>query len=363
MRKSRTFLLIALSWAIFIACLALAQEKHWSKYKYPTELPPDAKVHHIVKGDTLWDLAAHYLGNPFLWPKIWEANKYITDPDLIFPQDPLIIPEVKVVPEEALAEEEPKEEAAEEEVAEPKEEAAEAEVEAISPAPLIPLAVEFDLYCSPFIKKNMDGLDTKIIGAEESGAMGLTVYDVVYINRGSAQGIKPGEQLSVVRKEETVHHPSSGKNLGYVFSQVGVVKILVAQPDSSIAQITSACDDVSIGDFLLPYKEIPIPMVEAIPELEESISPEREIIGSIIYAKDKQVGIGQYSIVLIDLGTEQKVKPGDFFRIFYVDESEGRKISRVAGQLVVIKTEDNFSICRLTKSLKDILLGYQVELQ
>jgi nucleoid-associated protein YgaU len=47
---------------------------HWTAWNPPTTLPPDAKVHIVVKGDTLWDLAKTYLGNPYLWPQIWEKN-------------------------------------------------------------------------------------------------------------------------------------------------------------------------------------------------------------------------------------------------------------------------------------------------
>jgi hypothetical protein len=46
----------------------------------------------IKKGDTLWDLAFEFLGDPFQWQRIWEINPYITNPDLIFPGNQLLIP-------------------------------------------------------------------------------------------------------------------------------------------------------------------------------------------------------------------------------------------------------------------------------
>jgi len=45
----------------------------------------------IKKGDTLWDIAFKFLGDPFLWPEIWHQNTYISNPDLIYPGDTLII--------------------------------------------------------------------------------------------------------------------------------------------------------------------------------------------------------------------------------------------------------------------------------
>ncbi len=47
--------------------------------------------HTVVKGDTLWDLSNSYLESPWLWPELWEQNTYIKNPDLIFPNDVLII--------------------------------------------------------------------------------------------------------------------------------------------------------------------------------------------------------------------------------------------------------------------------------
>lgn len=46
----------------------------------------------IKKGDCLWNLAFQFLGNPFQWPRIWQINPYIKDPDLIYPGDRLKIP-------------------------------------------------------------------------------------------------------------------------------------------------------------------------------------------------------------------------------------------------------------------------------
>ena len=49
--------------------------------------------HTVVGGDTLWDLAQQYYGDPFDWRRIWEANRAnIADPNLIAPGQVLVIP-------------------------------------------------------------------------------------------------------------------------------------------------------------------------------------------------------------------------------------------------------------------------------
>jgi hypothetical protein len=51
-----------------------------------------SQTHTVRKGDTLWDLAQTYLGDPFRWPEIYRRNTAtVADPDLIYPDQVLII--------------------------------------------------------------------------------------------------------------------------------------------------------------------------------------------------------------------------------------------------------------------------------
>ena len=45
----------------------------------------------IRRGDTLWDLAFRFLGNPFDWPRIWRLNPSISDPHWIYPGNELVL--------------------------------------------------------------------------------------------------------------------------------------------------------------------------------------------------------------------------------------------------------------------------------
>lgn len=59
----------------------------------PTMAQDTGRTHVVRRGDTLWDLARQYLGNPFLWPRIFDANRgVVKDPNLIFPTEQLLIP-------------------------------------------------------------------------------------------------------------------------------------------------------------------------------------------------------------------------------------------------------------------------------
>ncbi len=55
---------------------------------------PEDRVITIRKGDTIWDLANQYLGNPWLWPRLWayDGNLYIENPHEITPGKRIVIP-------------------------------------------------------------------------------------------------------------------------------------------------------------------------------------------------------------------------------------------------------------------------------
>lgn len=61
----------------------------------PPSRPPPARIHIVVKGDCLWNIARKYYGpnSGSTWPRIFDANRgQIKDPHLIFPGQKFVIP-------------------------------------------------------------------------------------------------------------------------------------------------------------------------------------------------------------------------------------------------------------------------------
>jgi len=57
---------------------------------------PQLKEHHpshytVEEGDTLWDISATFLKNPWEWTSLWQGNPHIENPHLIYPGDELTL--------------------------------------------------------------------------------------------------------------------------------------------------------------------------------------------------------------------------------------------------------------------------------
>ncbi len=340
---------------------------HWTPYEPPTEFPADAQVYTIKPGDTLWDLSKQFLGNPYLWPQLWEKNKYIKDAHWIYPGDPLVVG-VKAAEAPAPTEQQAPPTPAPPTGA-PGAAGAGAAGEAGKGAPtagvetgnLVPVGSEDDLYCFAYLdtkgeKPALTISSAEMINVQEDFSTG----DIVYLSGGEAEGVKAGQEYFAIVPGREVRHPATDAVLGRVMRYVGHLRVLCAQDHSATAEILSSCDAVPIGAWLKPFEAIPIPMTVLSPPATRCDLPNAKPKGYIIYCKDDAVAFGQDSVVMIDLGEADQLAPGSLCTI-YRDNPQAGMPRIVLGELAVLSTGEHWASAKIVQSTLPLYVGDRIE--
>ncbi len=341
---------------------------HWTAWDPPTSFEEGAEIHVIVRGDTLWDLAQRFYGDPYLWPQLWERNQYIQDAHWIYPGDPLVVG-FEVTPLESLAD--------------LPEAADEAPGDGFDRSLGTPQALgsESDLYCSGYIASPERSFPHRIIGSEfqslgptltrsrgdrrqasalkaPTAKVGLTLGDIVYLDGGEEAGLLAGELYTAVKGGETVRHPVDGQVMGRFFKYLGRVRVLSVQETTAIAEVASSCAPMEIGTWLEPFEPQPIPLRRRTPMrgVNDPV-PLAALDGAptIVYTQDAVVSLGQHNVVYIDRGEGDDVTPGDLFTI-YRRGPQGLP-PMVLGELAVLAVHERSAVARILEARYTVYVG------
>jgi hypothetical protein len=175
------------------------------------------------------------------------------------------------------------------------------------------------MYCAGYIKYQKFGQTPEIVGAErEESQRTFATNDIVIVNYGSQQGLKEGETLQIIRPRgdvKGVHRQKQGY-LGTYVQEVGQLELFKVRENTSVGRIVFSCDAVLLGDLLTPVPDRPSPLRRTEVVVDRFADPSGKQNGRLIMAKDGREMVSQSDIVYIDLGSEDKVKPGDFLTIY-----------------------------------------------
>ncbi len=374
---------------------------HWTAWSPPGSVPEGAQVHIVQPGDTLWTLAQRYLGDPHLWPQIWEQNQYVLDSHWIYPGDSLVMAGAAVAdlvaPEDVVAP--PFDEGAGDAedagaapeapppVAETILEPSEMGIDSPPTTAPVPLGFEADIYCtgyvgdpdeefpfriagseydylSPHLEKLQRNETEGVFGKTNTEKYGLALGDIVYLDGGRAEGLSPGELLTAIQPRDELRHPQSSDFLGRVYAYQGRIRVLSVQEETAIAEIVQVCVPIAVGAKLKYFEPEPVPLRRITPmrpvnypaaydELEDAAS----IVSSVdnLITGSQLVTLGAGYLVLIDRGTAQDVVPGDIFTIY----RRGREgfPPTVLGELGVLSAFGDTALARILRSRYAIYVG------
>ena len=175
------------------------------------------------------------------------------------------------------------------------------------------------LYCAGFIRHQPLPQMPEIVGAEEEQEQRrFADGEVVYLNAGSAQGIKEGQTFQIIRPRGEVKgvHKQKHGSIGTYIQDIGQLQVFKVHEKTSAAQITMTCDQVLLGDLLTPIPDRESPVRRAEANLDRFADPSGKQTGRLMMSKDTRELLTRNDIVYIDLGSEDQIKPGDYLTVY-----------------------------------------------
>ncbi len=301
----------------------------------------------VVKGDTLWDISARFLNNPWYWPEIWHVNPQVANPHLIYPGDRLALvyidgkPRITKVATSDVVKLSPQ-----------------VRSEAIdTPIPAIPL----DAIAS-FLTETRIVSPEEINGAPyvlegEDGRIITGAGDRIY-----ARGEKPADRVGIFRRSKEFVDPDTGEFLGLEARSIARGNVNAENGDVLTVGITKSSEEVRIGDRLLVNEDRRL-TTSFVPS-----SPDSEIEGKMISVDGGVSQIGQYDVVAINRGEREGLAPGNVLAVLKAgnmvrDPVTGETIelpSERAGLLMVFQAYENMSYGLVLQATRPLSVGDKV---
>lgn len=255
-----------------------------------------APYRYVVKpGDTLWDIANHFLLDPWQWPEVWVVNPKVSNPHLIYPGDVLYLYVRDGRPQIARA----------------------LKVERVSPQ-IRELPLDQAI---PAI--GLDVLQTFLRGPRllEPGDFEQAPYIVEFTREHLIAGSNSGVYAvkvpddgtftwAIVRRGQHYVDPDTGAMLGYEAIPVGTAELRRRDGVVTTLWITQSHREVRIGDRLVPVRDDEYP-ARFFPH-----APAQPVGGRIISVFDGVAQIGQFQIVAINRGALHGLEPGHVLGVY-----------------------------------------------
>ncbi len=300
---------------------------------------PDQYV--VVKGDTLWDISAMFLRDPWLWPEIWYVNPQIANPHLIYPGDLLTLVYVDGKPQLRLTRGDMK--------LSPR-----IRIENLDNAiPTIPLDA-IKQFLTRAIVVDQDELDSAPYVLQSAGEHVISgAGGRVYV-----RGIENEDyaMFDIYEKGELYIDPDTDEELGYAALYIGTGPIQQFG-DPATLLLTSTTQEVRAGHRLRPAENSnPVLYFQPHPT-----PPGTE--GHIISVIDGVTQIGQFNVVALDLGTREGMEIGHVMRIYQKgdvirDRFSGIRLDKVklpeeeAGLVMIFRTFEKVSFALVMKATR-----------
>lgn len=176
-----------------------------------------------------------------------------------------------------------------------------------------------DLYCAGFInKQTLPDANFVAGGLETPSTTKFARGEIIYLE---GKGYTAGAEYEIVRALRDVNEyemfPGQFKLLketGQPYEEVGRVKIIDTRSKTAIGQIDYLCDAVNPGDTVIPFAEKQLVNFHSPIRFDRFLPASSKVSGRIVMSKDFDSVLGTGQKVYLNVGSNQGVKIGDYFR-------------------------------------------------
>ncbi len=255
-----------------------------------------------------------------------------------------------------------------------------------------------DLYCSGYVSPQAPPRDHFVAGGLNTPLQGrFTAQEFIYVQ---GTGLTPGARVSLVRPMQDANRmqPFPGEHgklrgAGQVYGDLGYAVVIGQRGETTIAKLEFTCEDIVPGDLVLPF-EIRMPVNYRVHSTVDLFPAEAATVsGNIVAARDFDQYLGSNRKVYLNIGSNQGVQPGTYFRIVRGYDRDSLDVTDVAtygqtmqedtqknapklsqsqhnqlprhmvGELLVLRSLPTTSTAMITFAMEDVHIGDRVELE
>ncbi len=253
-----------------------------------------------------------------------------------------------------------------------------------------------DVYCAGFITDQPVSKAMYVAaGWDTPNATKFADRDYVYLTGG---GFQEGQRYAILRHlrdpnrwEGFRGQRAAMRAVGQPYAEVGRVRVIGVERGTAITVVEFACQDAVPGDIAVPFAQKDIPQLKPTGEFDRFVQPSGRTSGRIVMAKEFDTLLGNGHKVYLNVGANQGVKVGDYFRAYReyneIKKDEGDALAFKAsqtedtqnhppkfstlrlgelprmnlGEMIVISTTPSSATAMITRSIQDIHTGDGVE--
>lgn len=260
----------------------------------------------VEKGDTLWDISAIFLDQPWLWPKLWRLNPEINNPHLIYPGDVLRLVYDENGEPQLIVDVEPAPYVKPTKILSPlvRKEDKKAPVTVLplhEIAPYIP-------YNQVLTEEQLESM-SYVLGSDEGYKSSITGFKL-YVT----DNLELGKSYAIFQKGDELIDPDTEESIGFDMILAGTAQAVKnGDMDNKIPGtlfVNKSTREIRSGNYIIKLHDD-----QLLPSFFNMQSAAPFTKGTIIKSESNGREFGKLEVIMLNIGVQHGVKQGDIMLI------------------------------------------------